>query len=194
MILCFRGNLRNIKFYRKWTNCAIKVNFARYFSLKYISERVGDAPFDATIENMKKETISLVWYALKFWMSGWGWCLQKSFFNRLPNSIGEGKKEPSCNKMVVCDNSRMNYSCRKFTLHKRWKSISQNLMKKFFVINRDWSCIRSKIFEMCFRIDPVGVENTLYKWNVTRGQVRGWTLLMGNTRPECFLRGLKYSD
>ena len=24
--------------------------------------------------------------------------------------------------------------------------------------------------------------------------VRGWTLLMGNTRPECFLRGLKFSD
>ena len=23
--------------------------------------------------------------------------------------------------------------------------------------------------------------------------VRGWTLLMGNTRPECFLRGLKVS-
>ena len=23
---------------------------------------------------------------------------------------------------------------------------------------------------------------------------RGWTLLMGNTRPECFLRGLKFSD
>ena len=23
--------------------------------------------------------------------------------------------------------------------------------------------------------------------------IRGWTLLMGNTRPECFLRGLKFS-
>ena len=24
--------------------------------------------------------------------------------------------------------------------------------------------------------------------------LRGWTLLMGNTRPECFLRGLKFLD
>ena len=24
--------------------------------------------------------------------------------------------------------------------------------------------------------------------------LRGWTLLIGNTRPECFLRGLKFSD
>ena len=24
--------------------------------------------------------------------------------------------------------------------------------------------------------------------------LRGWTLLMGNTRPECFSRGLKFSD
>ena len=26
------------------------------------------------------------------------------------------------------------------------------------------------------------------------GLIRGWTLLMGNARPECLLRGLKFPD
>ena len=29
-------------------------------------------------------------------------------------------------------------------------------------------------------------------WSASSQTFRGWTLLMGNTRPECFLKGLKF--
>ena len=37
------------------------------------------------------------------------------------------------------------------------------------------------------------IENILVFWMTDVGRLRG-LLLMGNTRPECFLRGLKFSD